>query len=269
MNTSRCAVQCTHCARHHYLFAGTIFQDCKLEQYKLILGLYLFFTSNKGISAIELANNLNVNYKTALLLARKCRILMAKSNAEKILDSLFYEADTAYIGAKSKASHSQGCGTDKQPCLFILGTNKEHNYPNYMKLHVMNVDSSDNIERIFNKSIRLGKDRILNTDGKTTFAPLSERITLVSEKITDYTSSKRLHWINIIIGNFQNHINGIYHGVSKRDLPLFLNEQQFRFNHRNTGKAFIDKVMKYITLSSPITRKQITYTLDLALPFFS
>ena len=81
--------QCKECGHQHYLLSNTIFQDNKLDLYKLILEMYLFFTANKGLSAIELANELEINYKTALLLYRKCRILMSQSNNEKILDSFF------------------------------------------------------------------------------------------------------------------------------------------------------------------------------------
>lgn len=63
---------CEKCGHQHYLFAGTIFQDNKLELYKLILGIYLFFTANKGFSAVEMASALDINYKTALRLCKKC-----------------------------------------------------------------------------------------------------------------------------------------------------------------------------------------------------
>ena len=33
---------------------------------------------------------------------------MSQSNSDKILDSLFYEADVAYIGSKSKEELKQG-----------------------------------------------------------------------------------------------------------------------------------------------------------------
>ena len=99
---------CTKCGHQHYLFAGTVFQDNKLPLFKLILGIYLFFTANKGISAIEMASQLDVNYKTALKLCSKCRILMAQSNSENILDSMFYEADTVYIGAKTSSKPRNG-----------------------------------------------------------------------------------------------------------------------------------------------------------------
>lgn len=92
---------CKECEHQHHLFANTVFQDNKLPLFKLILGLYLFFTSNKGIYAIEMASQLSINYKSALRLCNKCRVLMTLSNSEKILDSLFYEADTIYIVARS------------------------------------------------------------------------------------------------------------------------------------------------------------------------
>ena len=38
---------------------------------------------------------------------------MAQSNSGKILDALFYEADTAYIGSRSEVKHYQGCATEQ------------------------------------------------------------------------------------------------------------------------------------------------------------
>lgn len=103
--------ECAHCHHQHYLLAGTIFQDNKLPLFKLILGLYLFFTSNNGCSAIEMASQLDVNYKKALKLCRKCRVLMTLSNNEKTLDNLFYEADTLYIGARTANKPRNGYRT--------------------------------------------------------------------------------------------------------------------------------------------------------------
>lgn len=70
---------CEKCGHQHYLFSHTIFEGNKLPLFKLILSMYLFFSSNKGISALELASQLDINYKSALNLCRKCRILMTFS----------------------------------------------------------------------------------------------------------------------------------------------------------------------------------------------
>ena len=69
---------CKACGHQEYLFAGSIFQDNKLPLYMLLPGISLFFNSTKGISGKEMQYQLGVNYKTALLMCRKCRILMGE-----------------------------------------------------------------------------------------------------------------------------------------------------------------------------------------------
>ena len=87
------------------------------------------------------------------------------------------------------------------------------------------------MEKFLNKSIVTGIERVLNTDGKSTFSPMSDKVTLQSDKISYENEEHKLYWLNIIIGNVKNQITGIYHGISKRDMPLFLQEQAYRFNH--------------------------------------
>ena len=77
-------------------------------------------------------------------------------------------------------------------------------------------------------------------------------------------------WLNSpdsnIIGNVKNNILGIYHGVSKRNLPLFLKTPEYRFNHRNVGLGMLDKIQQYLTKSAPMKKRTIIRTLDDALP---
>jgi len=199
----------------------------------------------------------------------QCRILMSNSISEKILDSMFYEADVAYIGSKSKESHKQGVATEQQPFLVILSTDKENKYPGFIKLFPVSGDNSSNIERFIIKSIVMSQERILNTDGKTTFYTLKDRIHLQSEKILYTENEHRPYWLNTIVGDIKNNITGIYHGVAKRDLPLFLNEQEWRFNHRNTGYHIMEKVRKYLFNSYPCPRRAIVTVLNLSESYFN
>lgn len=65
---------CSKCCHLSCLFEGTVFQDCKLDLHKLLLVFFIFFTSSKGVSAIGMRPQLDVNCKTALLLCRKYRM---------------------------------------------------------------------------------------------------------------------------------------------------------------------------------------------------
>ena len=119
-------------------------------------------------------------------------------------------------------------------------------------MRVVPKDDSETTNAFLSQSLVLSKDRTLNTDGKTTFNIMKDRITVVNEKIDYSKNGHRLYWLNTIVGDIKNNIIGIYHGVRKTDLPLFFGEQEYRFNHRNTGKQMMDKVAKYISKSYPI-----------------
>lgn len=60
--------------------------------YKRMLGLFLFFTANKGISAMEMRSYLDCNYKTSLLLCKKLR-----SDIREILSKLYKYKDVELI----------------------------------------------------------------------------------------------------------------------------------------------------------------------------
>ena len=115
----------------------------------------------------------------------------------------------------------------------------------------------------------LSKDKVLNTDGKSTFNIMKNRIHVINERIDYSECNHRLYWLNIIVGNIKNTIADIYHGVRKIDLPLFFAEQESRFNHRNIGNEVMLKVQECMPLSHTITRKQISFALDTAFPMLS
>ena len=68
---------------------------------------------------------------------------------------------------------------------------------------------------------------------------MKDRIKVVNEKVDYSKDNHRLYRLNTIVGDIKNNIIGIYHGAKKIDLPLSFREQEYRFNHRNTGKQMI------------------------------
>ena len=103
---------------------------------------------------------------------------------------------------------------------------------------------------------------------KTTCNCLKDDLTVCNFHVDYKDPNHRLYWLNIVIGNIQNQIIGIYHGIAKRDLPLFLAEQEYRFNHRYTGSGMMDKVRKYFSSSYPCPRKVIAKILDALFPLY-
>lgn len=61
---------------------------------------------------------------------------MSLNNSDKPFNPLFYEADIFNIGVKSKNNANRA--SKQQPILGILSIEKENNYPQYLKLRLIN-----------------------------------------------------------------------------------------------------------------------------------
>lgn len=92
---------------------------------------------------------------------------MSLSNSDKLLESHFYEADVFNVGAKSK--NKAGRGSEQQEILGVLSTDKENNYPRYIKLRLLKDYTSLSLKRNIEKNCVLYHDAILNTDGEKGF----------------------------------------------------------------------------------------------------
>ena len=202
MKTKNC-YRCANCKHDERLLSNTIFQDNKLSLNVLLYGLFLIFTANNSISSMELPKELKVNYKTACLLQTKACILMKNSNSKRFLDSDFYESDVAYTGAPSH-NGKWGLGTDKQPFLIVLSTEQENQYPRFVKMQEVTTDSSNIIKGYFEKYVKMSKERKLNTDGKTTYNILKNRIEANNEVIDYDNDNHRLYFLNKIISNLNS-----------------------------------------------------------------
>lgn len=255
-------LECKDCGHQFSLLSGTIFDNSNLTLWQLILAIYLFFVQNKGISAVEMGNLINTSSKTAGKWIRKFRILMAESNNDHLLESKFYDLDILEVGGK-RPGGKRGKGADKSPVVIILGTTQDNKYPTFVKLHALMNHKSASIKKWMRKHVKLDKSTVINCDKDTSFNFLKKIVDLHSAKVNYKEKDHKLYWQNVISGNIENNIKTIYHGVSKRDLPLFLAEQEWRFNHRFTGKNIMNKIIKYLRKSKPLRNSAVINVLNL------
>lgn len=152
--------------------------------------------------------------------------------------------------------------TDKQATLVVLSTDQDNKYPTYLKLKEIERDAYENIEPFFNEFVRMSKERVLNTDGKTTYSKLASKINLHREKIDYSDNNHRLWFLNKIVSNLNSSILGVFHGIDKRMMPLYFSKFEWRYNNKHS-KDFLCKISNYIRSSYITTRKMITNSMDL------
>lgn len=115
---------------------------------------------------------------------------------------------------KTKTSYVLECSSchKQQLILGILSTDKESNYPRFIKLRLITDYTGLSLKKNIEKCCVLSHDALLNTDGEKGLNTLNEEIQVKNEKISYEEKDHRLLWLNIIIGNIKNNITGIYHG---------------------------------------------------------
>ena len=183
---------------------------------------------------------------------------MTESNNEKKLESMFYETDIIEVGGRYPGGKRGKVSENKQQVLMVLSTGEDNKYPRYMKLHVLPCHKSSPVRNFMFKHVVMDKDRKVTTDNDTCFMWMKDYVDLENSRVDYHDGNHKMKLLNIIASNFDN----IYKGVCKIDLPLLLAEQEYRFNHRYTGRHFMEKIAKYIRKSVPMTNQAIGKALD-------
>ena len=75
--TSRRRFKCVACHHQFSVTSGTIFASRKLSFTDLLAAIVIFVNGAKGVSALQVSRDLDVQYKTAFVLSHKLREAMA------------------------------------------------------------------------------------------------------------------------------------------------------------------------------------------------
>jgi transposase len=149
------------------------------------------------------------------------------------------EVDETYIGYKGKGRRGRGAA-DKTPVVAI----KERTSGKIRMQAVENVKASTLKAFIRANAIPGSK---LNTDEFTSYLWLdsSEFIHCVVNHSETYATEGDIHTNGVenVWSLFKRAVTGIFHKVSTKYLPLYLNEFAYRFNHRKYYNL-MDKVLE-------------------------
>jgi hypothetical protein len=115
--------RCRDCKRMFTVRTGTIMEESRLPLRVWVHAFWRASASKKGVSALQISRECDLNYKTALFLLHRIREAMSEENGggEKIQGAV--EADETYVGRKPrfKGPHNKrGRGTKKTPVFGVV-----------------------------------------------------------------------------------------------------------------------------------------------------
>ncbi len=238
--------QCYECApQTSYRFShitGTIFENTNKPLKDWFRVIHLMLTSKKGMSGLQIYRFMGFgSYKTAWYMCHRVRAALADRDFEKLAGIV--EVDETFVGGKAKSRHKDrrggGGGTGGVGSGKAVVAGAVRRKGNVVARVIENVRAST-LTAFVHEAVS-HKVSLLCTDQWVGYKHLDKEYPhiVVDHARGDYvvgaihTNTIEGFWSLIKRGCV-----GTFHKVSKKDLPLYVAEFQFRYNNRENADIF-------------------------------
>ena len=110
---ARLQYRCKDCFHTFSITSGTIFHSHKLDYKTILMSIVIFANAAKSISALQLSHDLDVQYKTAWVLAHKIRASLMDYNTDEKFSGQV-EIDGVYVGNYIKPANNINDRADRR-----------------------------------------------------------------------------------------------------------------------------------------------------------
>lgn len=234
----RSLYECIDCRYQYSVTVGTIFHDSHLPLVKWFLAIYMICSAKKGVSAKQLQRDLEIgSYKTAWYMAHRIRLAMHDDPQFCRKYSGVVEIDETYIGGKRSGPRGRAL-SNKVP---VVGMRERTS--GKIRLKAIQDASKRTLADFIRKNVEPGSE--MHTDQFSSYLWLDSSEfahKTVNHSKTYVDGDVHVNGVENVWSLFKRGIMGIFHKVSEKYLPLYLDEFSFRFNNRD-AESMMDRVL--------------------------
>ena len=258
--------QCGNCRYQVSLTSGTILHRTKIPLTHWFWAAYLMTIDRRGVSALLLQRQLGLTcYETAWMMLHKLRRAMVNTAREPLRGEV--ELDDTWGGGEQAGLRGSRQLKDRRAALVLVAVEKRGRASGRTRMRVIPDFKAATIRSFLSQNVAIGST--IYTDGLKSFSALVEagykhvvrNQPLRSELRKGAKSAVPL--ADRAIGNLQMWLIGTYHGVSKDQLQVYLDEFVFRHNRRKTPAAAFQTLLGLGTARSSTGYEQIRGAKDL------
>ena len=247
------------CRKQTSVIAGTIMHKTHLPLRLWFLAAHLVTTHSNGISALQLQAKLGVgSYKTAWLLLHKLRRAMISPSREPLGgEDETVEIDETSIPYRVKGEPLDG-GQGRSPIgkLNIIGAVewRDNGRSGRIRLEPIRSNGRESLHPFVLKNTLPGTK--IFTDGNQAYQgiPGRDHVARVVGKLPAHIWFKRIHRVFSLMKRW---MMGVYHGMRKQHLEVYLQEYVFRWNRRRQFRAAFDSLLTIGNRIGPLTYRDL------------
>ena len=224
--------KCGDCRQQFTVTVGTVMHRSKIGLRKWVLAFHLMCSSKKGISALQLQRNLGLgSYKTAWHMAHRIRLAMREEPLAGMLRGTV-ETDETYVGGKSREGR-RGRGSErKTPVLALVERGGRAVSHPVQRVRARELKGA--IREMVAPSARIVTDDFASYRGIG--REFSGGHGVVRHSVGEYVRGDvHTNTVESYFAILKRGVHGTFHHVSKRHLPRYCDEFDFRWNHRKTN----------------------------------
>jgi transposase-like protein len=225
--------RCRDCKEMFTVRTATIFEETRLPLKIWVYALWKACASKKGISALQLSREMEITHKSALFVLRRIRHGLGEMSPEKLTGTI--EADEVYIGGRPRYPGLNpsrvGRGTVKTPVVGIVQRDGDVRFRVMQRITAASL--RDFIAENADRSCRLITDDFNAYKGVgTAFEGGHHAVKHSAKQYVRWGTDIHSNTIEGVFSLLQRGVMGTFHSVSRKHLPNYLNEFQFRWNTR-------------------------------------
>ena len=224
--------RCKSCKKMFTVRTKTVLEETRLPLRVWVYAIWKAASSKKGFAALQLSREMEITHKSALFVLRRLRHGLEEENPEKLTGTV--EVDEVYIGGRPRYRRTgiTGPGTEKTPVLGMVQRGGDVRFQAMQRLTSAQIGTVLAVNADQTCRIITDEFGVYKTPGAF-FAGGHEA---VKHSLNEYVRVGTDIHTNTIEGVFsllQRGVMGTFHSVSRKHLPNYLNEFQFRWNTRN------------------------------------
>lgn len=257
--------RCVACRYQVSLTAGTILHNTKVPLTLWFWAAYLMTTDTRGVSALVLQRQLGLRrYETAWMMLHKLRRAMVNVAREPLHGDV--EIDDTWIGGPQAGLLGSRQLKGRRAALVLVAVEKRRRTSGRLRIAVIADFKATTVNAFLKQNVTPGSR--IYTDGLKAFS-MREAGFKHSARTQPLRTALRKGAKSVVpladraIGNLQQWLTGTYHGVSRAQLQVYLDEFVFRHNRRRQPMAAFQTLLGLGTAHRPTPYARIRGGRDL------
>jgi transposase-like protein len=260
--------RCVACRYQVSLTAGTILHNTKISLTAWFWAAYLMTTDKRGISALLLQRQLGLRrYETAWMLLHKLRRAMVNAAREPLHGEV--EIDDTWVGGPQAGLRGSRQLKGRKAAIVLVAVEKRGDNTSG-RVRMATIPDFKQTTILDFVTHHVARGATVYTDGLKSFDGLQPAGVRHVARTQPLRSALRRGAASVVpladraIGNLQQWLTGTYHGVSKAQLQVYLDEFVFRHNRRRQPMAAFQTLLGLGTGRAPTPYRRIRGARDMA-----